>query len=81
MKQNRRQFFVRAARHAIAGLLGLGAGAAVLKRRRLQQRGICVNEGLCRACAVLPDCGLPRALSMKRLTKGADHDTRPRTTE
>lgn len=52
----------------ILGLLGLG-GAALVARRGER----CINNSVCRDCRVLADCGLPRALSVKRATKGTGH--------
>ncbi len=43
---------------------GLAALAATFVARRPRQT--CVKDGLCRGCAAFDDCGLPRALSMKR---------------
>ncbi len=61
----RRQFIRRVLRHASLVVLGLAGGAVVLKRRRLLREGKCLNQGICRACGVFDDCGLPRALSTR----------------
>jgi len=61
----RRQFLTRTLRNASLALLGLGGGAVVVKRRRLLREGKCLNDGMCRACGVFEDCGLPRALSTR----------------
>jgi len=56
---------IRILRNASLAVLGLAGGATVLKRRRLLREGKCLNQGICRACAVFDDCGLPRALSTR----------------
>ena len=61
----RRQFIRRLLRNASLAVLGLTGGAAVMKRRRLLREGKCLNQGICRACTVFDNCGLPRALSTR----------------
>ena len=61
----RRLFITRALRNASLAVLGLAGGAVVMKRRRLLREGKCLNQGICRACEVFADCGLPRALSTR----------------
>ncbi len=61
----RRLFITRMLRNASLAVLGLASGAAAVKRRRLLREGTCLNQGICRACAVFNDCGLPRALSTR----------------
>ncbi len=61
----RRLFITRILRNASLAVLGLAGGAAVMKRRRLLREGKCLNQGICRACEVFDDCGLPRALSTR----------------
>jgi hypothetical protein len=48
-------------------LLGTAGGVAAIKRGRLMREGKCVNRGICSACEVFEDCGLPRALSVRRV--------------
>ncbi len=72
--QARRQFVTRALRNASLALLGLGGGAVVVKRRRLLREGKCLNSGMCRACGVFEDCGLPRALSTREVLARIRHD-------
>ena len=66
---NRREFLRGGARCAL--LAGLAAVSALLIRKR--GAGLpgqtCINEGICRACAAVGDCGLPQALSFKEATQ------------
>ena len=64
---NRREFFRATTRY---GLLSLLTAAAVVVRQNRPAGQTCVNRGLCRGCAVFSDCGLPRALSAKRVLGG-----------
>jgi len=68
MKATRRNLFRGALRYAACGVLAGGAGAMGLKRARLLREGKCVNRSVCKDCPVLADCGLPRALSVRRAT-------------
>ena len=61
----RRLFMGRLLRNASLAVIGLAGGAAVVKRRRLLREGKCLSQGICRACVVFDDCGLPRALSTR----------------
>jgi len=63
--QNRRQLFTSVLRYAALGVLGSVGGFAFVKKRRLAQRGICINRGICRRCRIFKECGLPPALSVK----------------
>ena len=63
--QNRRQLFTSVLRYAALGVLGAVGGFAFAKKRRLAQRGICINREICRSCEIFEECGLPRALSAK----------------
>lgn len=69
----RRHLFSRMLRNTSLALLGAGGGAAVVKRRRLVREGKCLNGGICRGCGVFDECGLPRALSTRRVL-GRAHD-------
>ena len=73
-RHTRRRFFAGALRNASLALLGVGSGAAVVKRRRLLREGKCINQGICSQCAVFDECGLPRALSVKQALKRSDDD-------
>jgi hypothetical protein len=63
--QNRRQLFTSVLRYTVLGVLGAVGGFAFAKRRRLAQRGICINRKICESCGILLECGLPAALSTK----------------
>ena len=67
--QNRRQLFTSVLRYAALGVLGAVGGSAFAKRRRLAQRGICINRQICGSCGILEECGLPPALSAKTTFK------------
>lgn len=72
-KANRREFFSGVLRYgALACLAGAG-GLAVAKRQRLVREGKCINDGLCRGCAVYSSCDLPTALKVKQSSEGGDH--------
>jgi hypothetical protein len=66
---DRREFLRGSARYAL--LAGLAAASAVLVKR--SSAGLsgqtCINEGICRGCGVVTDCGLPQALSFKAATE------------
>ena len=72
--QNRRDVFAGALRYAALGVLAAGGAFAGLKRRRLLRQGKCINGGPgqsgCRGCGVLQQCGLPQALSAKKVLEG-----------
>lgn len=72
--QARRRFVTRTLRNASLALLGLGGAAVAVKRRRLLREGKCLNSGMCRACGVFEDCGLPRALSTREVVARIRHD-------
>ena len=62
----RRQFCRSMLRNVSLALVGIIGGAAAVKRRRLEREGACVNRGICSGCEVFEECGLPRALSVRR---------------
>jgi hypothetical protein len=64
-RKNRREFLCDVGRVLTLGLLAGGAAALITKAgtRRIET---CVNNGVCRGCGELSDCGLPQALSAKR---------------
>ena len=51
-------------------LAAIGAVAARLVSQRARET--CVNEGICRGCTELSDCGLPQALSARAVLKGGN---------
>lgn len=73
-KQETRRTFLSAAARG-AGLIGLGlfAAGSIQKRRRHVREGKCLDlQGRtgCQACRAFPACGLPRALSVRKVTGG-----------
>ena len=62
---SRRQLVRRVLRSVSLAVLGVGGGAAAVKRRRLVREGKCLNQGICRDCTVFDRCGLPLALSVR----------------
>ncbi len=77
---NRREFLRGSLRYSL--LAGLAAVSAALLRRRGSRLAnqTCVNESICRGCAVFDDCGLPQALSAKQIIgrsrRGNEADSR-----
>jgi hypothetical protein len=71
--QSRRQLLTGVLRYATLGLLGTAGGSVIAKRRRLVREGKCINRGICGGCAVFEKCGLPRALSTKRVLARMDN--------
>jgi hypothetical protein len=72
--QSRRKLLLGVLRYATLGLLGTVGGSVIAKRRRLVREGKCINHGICRGCAVFEKCGLPRALSARRVLVRMDND-------
>jgi len=70
----RRQLVRRVLRGVSLAVLGVGGGAAAVKRRRLVREGKCLNQGICRDCTVFDRCGLPRALSVRNALARTHHD-------
>jgi hypothetical protein len=66
---SRREFVRSSFRYAL--LAGLAAVSVVLvKKRGAALPGqTCINEGICRGCGSVADCGLPQALSFKQITQ------------
>ena len=66
---DRREFLRGGARYVL--LAGLAAvSAALVKRRSATLPGqTCINQGICRGCGAVGDCGLPQALSFKQATQ------------
>ena len=59
---SRREFFRGTLRYGLLALLA--AVGSLTARKPTGQR--CLNRGICGDCAVLVQCGLPRALSVKQ---------------
>jgi hypothetical protein len=69
---NRREFLRGGIRYALlAGIGAVTAAVAGKQNGRLSGQN-CVNEGICRGCGVVDDCGLPQALSFRQATKGRE---------
>ena len=66
--ESRREFFRAAARYSLLALVAFAASLVVRPRTSAGQS--CVNRGICSGCGLLPDCGLPQALSAKRPVTG-----------
>ena len=63
--ESRREFFRAGARY---GALALLSALAYLRIRRGRMAGQdCVNRGICSSCGIFASCGLPPALSAKRV--------------
>jgi hypothetical protein len=65
---NRREFLRDATRYGMLSLIA--AIAALVARTRTLSGQTCINRGLCRGCSVFAGCGLPPALSAKRVPEG-----------
>lgn len=66
---SRREFFRAGARYGLAVGLAVVAGVSAARGRKLAGQK-CVNRGVCSGCVAFAGCGLPQALSVKRV-KGA----------
>ncbi len=64
-KTDRRRLFGDVMRGCLLGLIGIGAGAGLRKRRKLLREGVCISDGICSRCDDLDECGLPQARSAK----------------
>jgi hypothetical protein len=62
---SRREFFRATARYSLLALLSAVAGLAAKPRASNGLR--CLNQGICGGCGIFPECGLPQALSVKRI--------------
>jgi len=74
--QSRRELFAGALRYATLGLLTAGSAALYAKRQWLVRQGICIGDGICTGCEVLDRCGLPAALSAKKVLVGVNRGGR-----
>ncbi len=64
-KTDRRELFGDVIRASVLGLIGVGVGAGLRKRRKLLREGACISDGICSRCDDLDECGLPQARSAK----------------
>ena len=64
---NRRELMTGVFRYATLGLVAIISTLLVAKRRRLVKENKCVNKGICSGCGQFDQCGLPQALSAKRV--------------
>jgi hypothetical protein len=69
---DRRAFFKNVARWSLAGGMAAAVVGATVRARDVASSGAsgespCVNEGICRGCPVFTGCGLPQALSAKKV--------------
>ena len=62
-KTDRRSVLRAAARWSL--LAGGGVAAAHLVNRSVRSEQPCQNQQICRGCPVVPECGLPQALSYR----------------
>jgi len=75
----RRTFFKGMLRKAALAAMGVGAGAAAIKRTALRREHKCINRGVCRGCAAFGRCRLPQAMSAKEaMATEAPHRDRAR---
>ena len=64
---NRREFFRTGARYLALSAVAVVTSVLVKRKAVLLPGQSCTNEGLCRGCSAFEDCGLPQALSYKRV--------------
>lgn len=65
--RGRREFLRAMGRGLALGGLGLLTWMTSRKRSRSIRNETCVGNGICRGCPSIDDCGLPQALSFKRV--------------
>jgi hypothetical protein len=66
---SRREFLRGGARYALlAGIGSVAVSVAARKGERLPGQ-TCIQQGICRGCAVVDACGLPSALSFRQVMK------------
>jgi hypothetical protein len=65
---SRREFFLRFGR--LGAFAALGWLSIRLARRVAPPGERCVNDFICRGCTVVANCGLPQALSFRRVIRG-----------
>ncbi len=66
--QHRREFLRSGVRYAILAALAAVAGALAARRTAAPEQANCPKIRLCRGCASLPTCVLPRAAGVKAMT-------------
>ena len=71
--QSRREMLAGALRYAALGLMASVSAALFIKRRKLVQQGLCINNAICEGCDVLENCGLPPAVSARQILMGANN--------
>ncbi len=69
---DRRELLRSAARGAAAAALAV-VGLVLARRHSGLSGQDCVNQSICRGCPVVGGCGLPQALSFRRVTGEGDH--------
>jgi hypothetical protein len=67
--QHRREFLRSGVRYAIMAALAAVAGALAARRTATPGQAACPQIKLCRGCASLPTCVLPRAAEVRAMTK------------
>ena len=67
--QHRREFLRSGVRYAILAALAAVAGALAARRAATPEQAGCPEIKLCRGCASLPTCVLPRAAEVRAMTK------------
>lgn len=72
--RNRRQLLAEVLRYTTLGVFVVAGGSFLVKRHRLVREGKCINDGICRGCAVLERCSLPRALPARENLAGGIED-------
>ncbi|MCX6910044.1 MAG: hypothetical protein NTY01_18655 [Verrucomicrobia bacterium] len=67
--QHRREFLRSGVRYAILAALAAVASALAARRTAAPEQAGCLQIKLCRGCASLPVCVLPRAAEVRAMTK------------
>ena len=70
---DRCEFIRKIMRYLISSVLGISAGALILKRIMASDDEKCLNHFICQDCAGLFDCNLPSALKLKENPKGVKY--------
>lgn len=66
---SRREFYGRLVRYTALGGLGMVTGVLAARRSRLPNQTCIEPRGICRSCGVVASCGLPQALSARRVAE------------
>jgi hypothetical protein len=74
--QSRRESLRTLGRMGLMGSLGLLAYALVRRRAAANAGGYqtCMQNGVCRGCSALGNCGVPQALALKAATRRTTAD-------